>query len=279
MKLSEINPYLRYASLQPWVLSDIPLRKAYDYRIFYILEGEARFLCGEKKTQLSPGNLLYFRPGVPYGFEGRVKGIVLNFDMTRAQAEKTEPRSPIHSVKSFDPSLIFENDPPEELQEVILLENGAEMEEQLRACLYHFSFPSHCSDALSSALLKEILCFLVRKSHRPKTAKEDLAEKLAQFLQQNYDRPLCNEEISAAFGYHSYYLNRVFKEETGMTLHQGLLQGKIRVAKRLLRGTSLSVSAVAAECGFAERTQFCTLFKKHTGRTPSAYRKGKPALE
>ncbi|MBO5222333.1 MAG: AraC family transcriptional regulator [Clostridia bacterium] len=272
MTLSDLNPFLRYAAIQPWVLSDIPFRRAYDYRIFYILEGAARFVLTDKKFSIGPGTLLYFRPGVPYGFEGRVKGIVLNFDMTRAHSDKTEPRGPLQSLKNFDPTLIFENDPPSELQECIVLKNAFDIEDRLRECLYHFSYPSPCSEALSSAILKEILCYLVQETEEKVDDAAELVGKIALFFQQNYDRPLQNKDISAAFGYHSFYLNRIYKKHTGMTLHQAFLREKLRVAKGLLRGTSLSVAEVAAECGFAERSQFCTLFRKHTGVSPGQYR-------
>ena len=43
MKLCDINPFLRYAELQPSVMSSAPLSCSYDYRIFYILEGNATF--------------------------------------------------------------------------------------------------------------------------------------------------------------------------------------------------------------------------------------------
>ena len=83
MKLCDLNPFMRYAALQPSVMSKAPLSCAYDYRIFYILEGEARLILEQNYLDLAPGTLLYFRPGTPYYFDGKVKVIVLNFDLTR----------------------------------------------------------------------------------------------------------------------------------------------------------------------------------------------------
>ena len=34
MRLLDINPFLRYAELQPSVLSSVPFCQAYDYRLF-----------------------------------------------------------------------------------------------------------------------------------------------------------------------------------------------------------------------------------------------------
>ena len=81
--------------------------------------------------------------------------------------------------------------------------------------------------------------------------------------------------ISAEFGYHSYHLNKLFKDNMGTTIHQALINERVSIAKHLLRTTMLSIEDVAREVGFAERAQFCTVFKKHTGKTPGAYRGAK----
>ena len=94
MKLCDINPFMRYAELQPSVMSSAPLSCSYDYRIFYIIEGNATFVLSDRTIPLSPGMLLYFRPETPYYFDGDVKIIVLNFDMTRNQSDKKTPMPP-----------------------------------------------------------------------------------------------------------------------------------------------------------------------------------------
>ena len=84
---------------------------------------------------------------------------------------------------------------------------------------------------------------------------------------------LDNGEIASRLGYHSYYLNRVFKRNTGVTIHQAVIKEKIRIAKHLLSETNLPISDVASEVGFEERSQFCTVFRKYTGFTPTEYRR------
>ena len=273
MKLCDANPFLRYCELQPWVLSNIPPRKAYDYRIFYVLDGRANFILEDRKFPLSPGTVLYFRPGTPYSFDGQVKAIVLNFDMTRNQSKKTEALSPLHSLKHFDPALIFENDPPEELGDFIVLHNAFDLGEKAEECLRHHAYPSPTSDACTSALIKQMLCTLARKTGDEGEEVPETVQRVLLWLRENYDGDLSNEAISARFGYHAVYLNRLFKTHTGMTLHQAVTAERIALAKRLLSGTALPVAAVAEAAGFSDRSQFCTLFRKRTGCTPNQYRK------
>ena len=274
MKLCDINPFMRYAELQPSVLSSAPLSCSYDYRIFYILDGSATLVLADRTHKLETGMLLYFRPGTPYYFDGQVKVIVLNFDMTRNQADQTKPRTPSKDVTSFDSELVFENDPPEELAELTLISRAFAIESKLQECLLHYSYPTPFSDAVTSAAIKEILCYVAQNSAKQVELPE-LVQKISIYIRQNYDQELSNSQISSKFGYHSFYLNRIFKKSTGITLHQAVIREKMQIAKHLLKDTNLSIASVASEVGFSDRSQFCTAFRKYSGCTPMEYRKKK----
>jgi len=275
MQLCDINPYMRYAELQPSVMSSAPLSCSYDYRLFYILEGNAEFVMEDRSLPLTPGTLLYFRPGTPYYFEGKVKVIVLNFDMTRRKSDQTKPISPSRDVASFDPLLVFENKPPQELERLILVPHAEDVENKMQECLLHYRYPTPFSDAATSAIIKELLCYAVQNANHHAKELPELVQRITLYIQQNYDRELSNEQISAEFGYHSFYLNRIFKAGTGITIHQAVLAERMRIAKRLLRHTKLSIHEIASEVGFADRSQFCTAFRKQIGRTPTEYRNRK----
>lgn len=272
MELCDINPFMRAAELQPFVTSSAPLGCAYDFRIFYILDRKATLVLKDRSIALEPGMLIYFRPATPYYFEGKVKIIVLNFDMTRNKAHEKEVRSPSRDLASFDEKAVLENDPPDELKDLIAIPQAFEMESKLYECVQHRLCPDRFSDAATSALIKEILCYIVQRASDRQERPPAIVQQILLFIQKNSDRPISNAMISAEFGYHSFYLNRVFKKSTGMTLHQAVLAEKIHVAGQLLQETALPVDAVAAEVGFTDRSQFCTAFKKHTGFTPTEYR-------
>lgn len=69
-----------------------------------------------------------------------------------------------------------------------------------------------------------------------------------------------------------YYFSRLFKQSTGVSPYQYVMQQRIKRAKYLLRTTSLSVVAIAAQVGFSSQNQLTIQFRKFTGTTPSAYR-------
>jgi AraC-like DNA-binding protein len=274
MRPEEINPFLRYAAIQTYVISQAPFACSYDYRIFYILSGDTHIVFEEATRSLPEGSLIYIRPGVPYYFEEKVKVIVFNFDMTREHADDTKPRHP-GRLPTFDPAMIIENDPPAELSETVLVENAFDLEPLLKECVTNFMFPTPLSDAVTSSILKRLLCHIAQSERTVKNPSEALAHEIMLHIKKNYDKELSNSLISAEFGYHSYHLNKLFKDNMGTTIHQALINERVSIAKHLLRTTMLSIEDVAREVGFAERAQFCTVFKKHTGKTPGAYRGAK----
>ncbi len=71
-------------------------------------------------------------------------------------------------------------------------------------------------------------------------------------------------------GYAPDYLNRRFKEVTGLTLIQQRDAIRLERAKRLL-GQGLAISEVAGRTGFDDANYFSRWFKRHTGVPPSRY--------
>ena len=273
MELCDINPFMRYAELQPTVMSRTSLSCSYDYRLFYIIEGNADFVLLDRTIPLSPGMLLYFRPETPYYFKGDVKIIVLNFDMTRNQSDKKKPMPPARSIETFEKESVFENDPPSELEDIVVVEKAFEIESKIQECLLHYCYPNPFSDAVTSAIIKDILCFVAQNKLTDEKDLPEVVRKIMLYIQQNYDKKISNSQIANEMGYHSYYLNRIFKESMGMTIHQAVILEKMQVAKRLIKETELSVGSIAIEVGFRDRAQFCTIFKKYTGHTPKKNKK------
>ena len=70
-------------------------------------------------------------------------------------------------------------------------------------------------------------------------------------------------------------LYRLFKEETGKSLQEYLIEFRLRKACELLRTTSYSIGAVACSVGYADPLYFTRLFHKRVGMSPTVYRCGR----
>lgn len=264
-------PYVRYAGIMPGVMEGVTFRRAYDCRLFYVLEGKAALVTEEKNYPLQSGAVIYLPTGLPYNIEGDVKTIVLNFDLNSTACE-TSPKSP-KPAELFDENGIFDPTPlPAELSAPVFLENAADTEAIFQECLLWKSGGAE-ADVILSGLVKTLLGKLLLRSVKENAAhKDDMAQRLLLYIKQNYDKDLGGEELGRIFGYHPYHLNRLFREEYGTSVHQAVVQERIRIAKQLLRRTDLSVEKISETVGFSERTAFFYAFRKQTGLSPNAFR-------
>ena len=63
-----------------------------------------------------------------------------------------------------------------------------------------------------------------------------------------------------------------FKRETGRTLHDELVRLRLKRARDLIVGGQDTLASVAEDCGFANASHLCRLFRATYGKTPAACR-------
>jgi AraC family transcriptional regulator len=70
---------------------------------------------------------------------------------------------------------------------------------------------------------------------------------------------------------------RAFRETTGKTPHQFLIQERVEKARDLLAFSSLTLSEIAAACGFADQSHFSRIFSRIVGTAPGTWRRHRKA--
>lgn len=76
----------------------------------------------------------------------------------------------------------------------------------------------------------------------------------------------------------NHFITR-FRLLTGLPPRQFLLDCRMQTARRLLRESDRTVTDIALQLGFCSSQHFASLFKRHTGVTPIAYRAGRAGPE
>ena len=272
MRLQDCNPYIRAAQIQPAVLEGRGARMAYDHRLFYILEGNGELILQDRTVPLSPDMLFLLRPAVGYHFRGKLRVALLNFDLTRAADQRTEPVCP-PPVEEFDAALVFDTACIDELGELRIATDARRCKEDLLEIIRSFSEADPLADALCSGLLKKLLAELLMADRTPRDAAEALVERVRRHVMLYAAELDGNAAVGEAFGYHPVYLAQLFREHTGTTLHQAILGNKLALACRWLTHTDRSIEQIAFDSGFSSRSHFCTVFRRQMGMTPNAYRK------
>lgn len=101
------------------------------------------------------------------------------------------------------------------------------------------------------------------------------AEMLAiqEWLEENYHQSTTIHGLASRAGLGERTFMRRFKRATGDTPLEYLQQLRIEVARNLLATSVNTIEGIIQKTGYEDISSFRKLFKKHTGLSPSAYRK------
>jgi AraC family transcriptional regulator len=92
------------------------------------------------------------------------------------------------------------------------------------------------------------------------------------YMELHFAEPLTIADISAVVNLSQYHFSRLFRSETGLSLHGYLLDLRMNHAKELLSETNTSVEEVAQQCGFSSTSHFIRAFKHEMNITPARFR-------
>lgn len=79
-------------------------------------------------------------------------------------------------------------------------------------------------------------------------------------------------DVARAAWLSPYHFHRAFRRAFGCTPHEYLTRHRIDRARRLLRETDRSVTDVCLDVGFESLGSFSSLFRRHMGVSPRAFR-------
>jgi AraC family transcriptional regulator len=79
-------------------------------------------------------------------------------------------------------------------------------------------------------------------------------------------------DLASLLGMSQFHFSHQFKQATGISPYQYLLQQRIERAKQLLKRSDRSIADIALTCGFNSHSHLSKQFRQLTGTTPKAYR-------
>lgn len=132
-------------------------------------------------------------------------------------------------------------------------------------------------DAFREDLLAKLEAFFAfDPAHNINHKHELVADTVRKMVQHNYgDVDMDLTSLAGMMKMSSKQLSRIFRENTGVSLPDYIGAVRMQKAAELLENTDLSIGKIAAKTGILNETYFYTIFKKHFGTSPSAYKTSK----
>lgn len=101
----------------------------------------------------------------------------------------------------------------------------------------------------------------------------DEIERATCYFNEHYNQQIVIEEYAKSRAMTANWFAQNFKKITRLTPMQYILSLRITNAKNLIDNTDYNMTKVAELVGYDDSMYFSRLFKKHTGMTPTEYKK------
>ncbi|AJQ28289.1 AraC family transcriptional regulator [Pelosinus fermentans] len=106
----------------------------------------------------------------------------------------------------------------------------------------------------------------------PDIEYDETIGRILEYINTNLKEDLSMDNLASIFYLSKYYLMRKFKQQTGYTVHNYILQKRLIAANALIkRGKSITTTCI--ECGFGDYSNFVRSFKKSFGLSPKKHYK------
>lgn len=232
-----------------------------DYQLLYISEGKAHFYFDGKERIINKGNMILFRPGEtqiyyyyasekPEAYWVHFTGYDVNNILDYYQMPKGE--NVFFTGTSPDYQWLFR----QMIQEL-----------QLRRVNY--------ADFLTM-ILRHIFLMINRYLKEGQTASSDVIneiEKATHYFNENYNKQIIIEKYAEKCHMSSCWFINNFKKITKVTPMQYIVSLRITNAINLIENTDYNITEIANAVGYDNSLYFSRLFHKHTGMSPSEYKK------
>jgi AraC-like DNA-binding protein len=246
-------------------------------RFYYIIDGRFDWVVDEQSYILYPGDLAIILPGQSFGGERDLLdiGSIYWMHLKLLQFEKNGKVSLGKWSRFTDPEsrtigrILLVNSCP-------VLSNSKEAGTVFQNIYSEFVNQETVHNVRINLLIEELFILTARQLTRQNNSQRDFPQtffKLEQALRENLSHQWTLEEMAGLVGLGNTAFSEKVKNYTGFSPLNYLINIRISEAIKLLKRPHVHVTDIALDVGFYSSQHFATTFKKHTGYTPTEFRK------
>ena len=153
-----------------------------------------------------------------------------------------------------------------------LLEKGMLIYDALYSWAKHLQKERHTQNPTEHLLIEIFEKYIKEQKKSKKTPS--WAKEIRDLIQDQIDTNLTLKELSKDLNIHPAYLSREFsKYFDNLSFGDYIRKQRIEKAIEYLNNSNFPLTKIAYLTGFSDQSHFTRIFKKHTGKNPSVFRK------
>ncbi len=231
------------------------------YEIYYLVKGNVGYFVGEKTYNVVEGDVIIIPPytlhkTVPKNDQIRTR-VIVNLNES--------------FLKEFDKHDVS-------LQNEISIIHS-EKDDRIRAIFSELleEYKGKQNIALLKALTCELIILLQREKNKKSKSVEgsvtsQLISEVIIYINSYYNIKITLEKTAKLFFTNASYLSRTFKDCTGISFSDYLINFRIKKALEFLLETDKNITQIAFDVGFNSTNHFCKVFKTVMKVSPLQYK-------
>lgn len=242
-----------------------------DYEIFYLIEGERKYLINGKQYLVKENSLVFIDKNIIHKTEmteiPKFQRVVINFQDSFLSYED---QFLLTSLFEKGPYII--SVPISRRKTVSDLINRMQNEYSdggKDATIYIRSLLTQLLIESTRLLENEKNVSVVRNDNE--TNKQEVAG-IIKYINTYYSNDISLSLLSQHFHLNEQYISRLFKEVTGSNIINYLNAVRVNVSQRLLLESDMKIIDISRNVGYSNNVHFWRVFKQQTGISPSEYR-------
>lgn len=126
----------------------------------------------------------------------------------------------------------------------------------------------------TSARIYQLLMLLNSPVLSPRLRKnDDSLIRAVSYIRSHVGKRITLQELADVAGLSVYYFSHLFKEMTGQSPTEFVINSRIDHAKALLLTTDLSIADISRQVGYLNSSNLISLFTKRVGCSPAQFRR------
>lgn len=250
-----------------------------EYEIIYIKEGYGDYFVADQTGSFNSGDILFLGSNLPHYMKSapeylaeenvaRVKGVVVQFQkefMSYAINNYLDLKPIKNLLEQSSRGILFPHSSNKELVNKIETLPNYKGVNKLTTLLFLL-------DSMAKSNNKQLLGSS-QFSNTLSLFADNRLEKILSFINYHYTEQIDLQSIAAMIPMNVTAFCRYFKEKSGRTFMDYILELRIGYACRLLSDKHMDISQVCIASGFNSVTHFNRIFKRKTNMTPTEYKK------
>ncbi|UKB77677.1 AraC family transcriptional regulator [Chryseobacterium sp. MEBOG07] len=247
----------------------------------YIVKGNGTLRYDDRNINFTQGKLFIIPQQEVYQFKSEAAQLIsiqcpIEFiDKIRLEADRIESCENLYKLQYISNNYharagcVFRNKNDEHFAETLILQIANEFKNNAEDYL----IIRNCMSILLNLIARNII--QSETSDLQENRKAFSIMKIIAYIQQHIkDREKTGIQVIADhFGISGNYFGEYFKQQTGISYQDYLLDYRLKLVETYLKYSSVRLSEIAYELQFSDESHLSKLFKKHRGVTPGEYRK------